>query len=106
LLTPNLNAYNHEAEKRGLGAAADKTSRQMATQQVWRISACDIHVLMNRRRILASLGLAPIAAIPAVKAIASEETLGSWLRRTQCVMRDADANEIALGEFATETFFG
>jgi hypothetical protein len=57
---------------------------------------------MNRRRILAWLGLAPIAAIPAVKAIASEETLGSWLRRTQCVMRDADANEIALGEFATE----
>jgi hypothetical protein len=28
--------------------------------------------------------------------------LGSWLRRTQCVMVDADANEIALGGFATE----
>jgi hypothetical protein len=34
LLTPYLNAYYHEAEKRGLGAAADKTSRQVATQQV------------------------------------------------------------------------
>ena len=34
LLTPNVNACYDEAEKRGLGAAADKTSRQMATQQV------------------------------------------------------------------------
>lgn len=34
LLTPYLNAYYHEAEKRGLGLAAANTSRRQATQLV------------------------------------------------------------------------